>query len=64
MPGLAPHGRLGGLRLRATDLDWAAGAGPLVAGPAEALAMALTGRAVACADLHGPGVTLLQGGEG
>jgi hypothetical protein len=64
VPGLAPHGRPAGVRLRATDLDWESGDGPLVTGPAEALAMAITGRAAALADLHGPGVARLQRGTG
>ncbi|GAB6897162.1 maleylpyruvate isomerase family mycothiol-dependent enzyme [Kineosporia succinea] len=46
---------LQGLRLSATDLDWSHGEGDLVEGPAEALALAVTGRAAALADLRGPG---------
>ena len=49
-----------GLRLRATDLDWSAGDGPEVAGPGEALALAMTGRGVALADLSGEGVAVLE----
>ncbi|WP_430785724.1 maleylpyruvate isomerase family mycothiol-dependent enzyme [Actinoplanes sp. G11-F43] len=58
-PGLTPPGRLGGLRLTATDIDWTAGDGPEISGPAEALGMAATGRAAALPDLSGPGVPLL-----
>jgi uncharacterized protein (TIGR03083 family) len=58
-PALAPPGRLAGLRLVATDIDFAAGEGALVTGPAEALGMAITGRRAALADLSGPGVTRL-----
>ncbi|MBU9765777.1 maleylpyruvate isomerase family mycothiol-dependent enzyme [Mycobacterium sp. TNTM28] len=47
--------RARGLRLVATDLDWSAGRGPEVSGPAEALLMAMAGRADAVADLDGPG---------
>ncbi|QGG96672.1 maleylpyruvate isomerase family mycothiol-dependent enzyme [Actinomarinicola tropica] len=63
-PTLVPAGRLAGLALRATDQDWSHGgdaSGQEVAGPSEALAMATTGRAVALADLAGPGVKLLAG---
>ncbi|WP_122818211.1 maleylpyruvate isomerase family mycothiol-dependent enzyme [Nocardioides pantholopis] len=56
---LVPAGRLTGLRLEAADADWAAGSGSPVRGPVEALAMAVTGRAVALADLTGPGVEVL-----
>jgi hypothetical protein len=58
--GFAPKRRLAGLRFVATDLDWSAGSGPEVAGPAEALIMAMTGRAVAIAELDGPGVRILR----
>jgi uncharacterized protein (TIGR03083 family) len=50
-----------GVRLEPTDLDWSHGAGPEVAGPAEALLMAITGRASALGELHGPGVSLVAG---
>ena len=54
--------RLGrGLRLEATDGDWARGHGPLVTGPAEALLMAVAGRAPAVDDLQGDGVSVLAG---
>ncbi len=45
-----------GVYLQATDLDWAAGYGPRVSGPGEALLMAMAGRAAALADLDGPGL--------
>ena len=52
--------RLGhGLRLVATDTGWAKGSGPVVTGPAEALLMAVAGRAAAVDDLRGPGVEAL-----
>ncbi|WP_328471256.1 maleylpyruvate isomerase family mycothiol-dependent enzyme [Actinoplanes sp. NBC_00393] len=54
-PALVAPGRLDGLRLTATDADWSSGAGAEVAGPIEAIGMAITGRAVAVKDLHGPG---------
>jgi uncharacterized protein (TIGR03083 family) len=60
--GVVPAGRLDGLALRATDQDWswAASDGVEVSGPSEALAMALSGRSVALADLDGPGVATLR----
>jgi len=58
--GFVRRGRLAGLRLRATDQAWSAGDGPEVTGPAEALALAMTGRGVALADLSGAGVAVLR----
>lgn len=43
--------RITGLGLVATDVDWRAGDGPMVSGPAEAIAMVLGGRA-GCARGH------------
>jgi uncharacterized protein (TIGR03083 family) len=57
--GFTPRRRLTGLRLEATDLSWSWGAGEMLAGPAEALMMAMTGRRVALTDLDGPGVRVL-----
>jgi uncharacterized protein (TIGR03083 family) len=57
--GFTPKRRPAGLRLEATDLDWACGDGPLVRGTGEALLLALTGRPVALADLTGDGVPTL-----
>jgi uncharacterized protein (TIGR03083 family) len=51
--------RIEGLRLRATDADWAHGSGPEVAGPIHSLVMAMTGRKAALADLMGDGLTTL-----
>lgn len=51
--------RARGLRLTATDLDWAAGSGPVVRGTGEALLMAMAARPAALADLDGPGVPTL-----
>jgi uncharacterized protein (TIGR03083 family) len=47
--------RIAGLRLRATDMEWAHGNGPEVTGPAEALVMLMAGRLVALDDLSGEG---------
>lgn len=60
VPGLVPKRRADGLRLTADDQDWAWGTGEPVAGPSEALAMALAGRGTALADLRGPGVAVLR----
>jgi uncharacterized protein (TIGR03083 family) len=48
-------------RFTATDVDWAAGDGPEVAGPIDALLLLLTGRAAALPQLSGPGVEQLSG---
>jgi uncharacterized protein (TIGR03083 family) len=58
--GFAPRRRLAGLRFEAADLDWSCGSGPVLSGPAEALMMAMTGRAVALGELDGPGVRVLR----
>jgi uncharacterized protein (TIGR03083 family) len=58
--GFVPRRRLAGLRFEATDLDWSWGAGPLLAGPAEALMLAMAGRAVTLGELDGPGVQILR----
>jgi uncharacterized protein (TIGR03083 family) len=47
--------RTRGVRLVATDLDWAHGEGPEVTGPAEALVMAMAARPDAFTQLAGPG---------
>ena len=45
-PRLGAGRRIRGLRLRATDVEWAHGRGPEVTGPGEALLMAMTGRSI------------------
>lgn len=54
--------RLRGLHVRATDLDWNTGeiGDPEVTGTAEALMMAIAGRAAALDDLSGPGLDTLR----
>jgi uncharacterized protein (TIGR03083 family) len=52
--------RVAGLTLRATDIHWSFGSGPEVAGPGEALLMAMCGRKVALTDLTGPGLAVLR----
>lgn len=47
--------RARGVRLVATDLNWAHGRGPEVRGTGEALLMAIAGRRAALSDLEGPG---------
>ena len=54
-PRLGAGRRIRGLRLRATDVDWAHGHGPEVIGCGEALLMAMAGRPAALAELSGPG---------
>ena len=51
--------RARGLRLVATDLDWVHGSGPEVAGPGEALLMAMAARPDALNQLDGQGKDLL-----
>lgn len=58
--GFLPRKRTEGLRFEASDLPWAWGTGPVVQGPAEALMMGLTGRAVALAELSGEGLPTLR----
>ena len=50
-----------GVRLAPTDLEWSHGSGPEVTGPAEALLMAITGRASAIGELAGPGLPVVAG---
>ena len=58
--GFGVKKRIKGLKLRATDLDWSAGSGPEVTGPAEALILAMNGRPAALADLSGDGLATLE----
>ena len=57
--GFVSGGRLSGLRLVATDQDWSHGHGAEVIGPSLPLAMAILGRSVANAHLHGDGAASL-----
>jgi uncharacterized protein (TIGR03083 family) len=59
-PGFAVGERLRGLRLTATDVGWAHGAGAPVRGPAETLLLAMGGRLSALTGLDGEGVPLLR----
>ncbi len=58
-PPIRGFWRVRGLRLVATDLGWAAGAGLQVQGPAEALLMAVAGRRGVVGELSGPGRQIL-----
>lgn len=54
-PTIGAAKRIRGLTLTAADVDWTAGSGPAVEGPAEALLMAMAGRRGTAAELSGPG---------
>jgi len=58
-PPIRAFWRARGVRLVATDLGWSAGRGPIVAGPAEPLLMAIAGRGHALDELTGPGQATL-----
>lgn len=58
--GLAAPGIQHDLRFEADDIDWAYGSGPTVRGAADALLLAITGRAAALAALRGDGVPALH----
>ena len=51
--------RIAGLRLQATDAEWAHGDGPEVSGPLLSLILAMTGRKAVHPDLSGDGVAEL-----
>lgn len=53
-PPIGAFWRARALRLVATDLDWSAGRGPEVRGPAESLLMAISGRHGIVDELTGP----------
>jgi uncharacterized protein (TIGR03083 family) len=52
--------RVAGVTLKATDIDFSVGEGPLVEGPAIALLLAASGRKSALADLTGAGVDVMR----
>ena len=58
-PTLGAATRIRGLALKATDLDWTTGDGPVVEGPGEALLMAIAGRKRITPELSGPGAAIL-----
>lgn len=49
-----------GVRLIATDVDWARGTGPEARGEAEAVLMSLAGRRGVAHELAGPGAAILE----
>lgn len=59
-PVLGTMERIAGLRISATDADWSHGDGPLVEGPAQYLALAITGRKSALDHVSGDGVDTLR----
>lgn len=58
-PPLRGFWRARGVRMVATDLDWARGNGPEARGEAEACLMTMAGRAGVARELSGPGAALL-----
>ena len=52
--------RVDGLKLQATDVDWATGEGPEVKGPCMSLILGMVGRVGALDDCDGPGVQTLR----
>lgn len=52
--------RIAGLTVKATDVSWRTGSGPLVEGPALALLMVMTGRKAHLDQLVGDGVPTLR----
>jgi uncharacterized protein (TIGR03083 family) len=52
--------RIAGVRLEASDTDWATGAGPVARGPMLAVLMSMTGRHSFLDDLTGDGVSLIR----
>jgi uncharacterized protein (TIGR03083 family) len=52
--------RVAGVTLKANDIDYSVGSGPVVEGPAVSLMLAASGRKEALKDLSGEGVQILQ----
>lgn len=59
-PPLRGFWKARGVRLVATDLDWARGRGPEARGEAETVLMAMVGRAGVARELTGPGAAVLS----
>jgi uncharacterized protein (TIGR03083 family) len=59
-PGYAMGSRLRGLRVEATDTGWSHGDGPVVRGDAQAVLLAISGRAAALDEVTGDGVPVLR----
>lgn len=58
--GFLPKDRVPGLSYESSDTGWSGGSGPVVRGPATALALALTGRRVGLDSLEGEGLPELS----
>jgi len=58
--GFGKKGLLTGLRVEVDELDWSYGSGPVVAGQAEPVIMALAGRTASLDELTGPGLSELR----
>jgi uncharacterized protein (TIGR03083 family) len=58
--GFVSSKRTSGLRFVVGDLDWSTGSGPLVAGSADAMMLAVTARRDALGDLSGDGLATLR----
>ncbi|HEY4947539.1 MAG TPA: maleylpyruvate isomerase family mycothiol-dependent enzyme [Acidimicrobiales bacterium] len=58
--GFVKRGHLDNLTWRCTDLEWSSGDGPVIAGPAEAVVLAMVGRSAAYTDLTGTGADVLR----
>lgn len=52
--------RIAGVTMKATDIDFSVGEGPVAEGPAISLLLAASGRKPALDDLSGPGVEILR----
>lgn len=52
--------RVAGLSLKASDMDWSSGSGPVVTGPMKSLVLVIAGRKPALDDLSGEGLTTLK----
>lgn len=59
-PPIGARKRIAGLRVVATDVGWAAGDGPAVEGPGEAVLLAMAGRRGVVDELSGPGTATLR----
>ncbi|MFN2641356.1 MAG: maleylpyruvate isomerase family mycothiol-dependent enzyme [Actinomycetota bacterium] len=56
---MAVRKRIAGLEVVADDIGWRTGSGQRVAGPAEAVMMAMSGRSASLFELDGPGAVVL-----
>ena len=54
------HKLFAGIRVEATDADWSAGDGPVVAGPIEDLTLTMSGRLAGLNTIQGEGMTTVR----